>query len=249
VLSDRASLNCPACSLPMSRQEFERNYGTVVPVDICHPCGTLWFDKWEDLMLSPGAVLRLFVVINEKQPAQRNPLGTNLACPRCHARLVLTRDMQRNTRFQYWRCPAEHGHFITFFQFLREKNFVRPLDAAEVERLRQNVRSVTCSSCGAPVDLNVGSVCSYCRAPLSMLDARQVDTVVQELKREQARRDEADRGPVDPTLFARLARDRATVEDSFARLGDVPFSPDFSGSSGLVEAGLAALVDLLKRIG
>ena len=82
-----------------------------------------------------------------------------------------------------------------------------------------------------------------------MLDARQVDTIVQELKREQARRDEANLGPVDPTLFVRLARDRGTVEDSFARLGDVPFSPDFSGEGGLVEAGLAALVDLLKRIG
>ena len=249
MLSDRAPLDCPACSLAMSRQEFERNYGTVVPVDICHPCGALWFDKWEDLALSPGAVLRLFVVINENQPAQRNPLGTNLACPRCHARLLLTTDMQRSTRFQYWRCPAGQGHFITFFQFLREKNFVRPLDAAEVQRLRQNVRSVTCSSCGAPVDLNAGTVCSYCRAPLSMLDARQVDTVVQELKREQARRDEANRGPVDPTLFVRLAHDRTSVEDSFARLGEVPFSSDFSISGGLVEAGVAALVDLLKRIG
>ena len=81
-----------------------------------------------------------------------------------------------------------------------------------------------------------------------MLDARQVDTVVQELKREQARRDEANRGPVDPILFVRLAHDRTSVEDSFARLGEVPFNSDFSISGGLVEAGVAALVDLLKRI-
>jgi hypothetical protein len=227
----------------------QRRATAIAPLDGGPVLGALWFDRWEDLALSPGAVLRLFVVINENQPAQRNPLGTNLPCPRCRVRLLLTTDLQRSTRFQYWRCPAEHGHFMTFFQFLREKNFVRPLDAAEVERLRQNVRSVTCSSCGAPVDLNAGSACSYCRAPLSMLDARQVDTVVQELKREQGRRDEANRGPADPALFARLARDRASVEQSFARLGDVPFGPDFSGSGGLVEAGVAALVDLLKRIG
>ena len=52
----------------MSRQEFERNYGAVTPIDICHACGALWFDTWEDLTLTPGSVLRLFVVINDNQP-------------------------------------------------------------------------------------------------------------------------------------------------------------------------------------
>ena len=217
----------------MFRQDFERKYGTVVSIDICHPCGALWFDKWEDLALTPGAVLRLFVVINDNRPAARNPLGTNLACPLCRARLVLTTDMQRSTRFQYWRCPAEHGHFITFFEFLREKNFIRPLSMAEVDALKQNVGHVTCSSCGAPVDLNAGAACPYCRAPLSMLDARQVDAVVQELKREEARREEAGHGAVDPAIPARLA----------------PVSFEASGSGGLVEAGVAALVDFLKRAG
>ena len=229
----------------MSRQELEQNYGAVAPIDICHPCGALWFDKWKDLTLTPGSVLRLFVVINDNQPAHKNLLGDNLACPRCHVRLLLTTDMQRNTRFQYWRCPAEHGHFITFFQFLREKNFVRPLDAAEVARLKENVKSVTCSSCGAPVDLNVGSVCPYCRAPLSMLDAQQVNTVVEQLKREQAHRDEVNRAPIDPSLYVRLGQDRMSIE---SRLGEIPFRSDASLGGGLVEAGVAALVELLKNV-
>ena len=229
----------------MSRQEFERNYGAVAPIDICHACGALWFDKWENLALTPGSVLRLFVVINDNQPAQKNPLGSTLACPRCHARLVLTTDMQRNTRFQYWRCPADHGHFITFFQFLREKNFVRPLDAAEVARLKENVKSVACSSCGAPVDLNVGSVCPYCRAPLSMLDARQVNTVVEQLKREQAHRDEVNRVPIEPSLYVRLGQDRTSIE---SRLGEIPFRSDASLGGGLVEAGVATLVEMLKHV-
>ena len=233
----------------MSVQAFERNYGTVVPIDICHPCGALWFDRWEDLALSPGAVLRLFVVVNDNQPAQRNPLGTALACPRGRERLVLTTDMQRTTRFQYWRCPAEHGHFMTFFQFLREKNFVRPLSPAEVDTLRQNVKSVTCSSCGAPVDLNAGAICPYCRAPLSMLDARQVDTVVQELKREEARRDEAARSGMDPALAARLAQDRMAVGERSGHPGDASWDVKLSDGGGLIEAGVAALVALLKGAG
>jgi hypothetical protein len=64
----------------------ERNYGAVAPIDICHACGGLWFDKWENLALTPGSVLRLVVVINGNQPAQRNPLGNNLACPRRRGR-------------------------------------------------------------------------------------------------------------------------------------------------------------------
>lgn len=246
MLSDPAQMNCPGCSLAMSRQQFERNYGATVAIDICHPCGAFWFDTWESLALTPGAVLRLFVVVDDNQPAQRSPLGTTLACPRCHARLLLTTDMHQSTRFQYWRCPAEHGHFITFFQFLREKNFIRPLTAAEIDRLKQNVRSVTCSGCGAPVDLNVGSVCPHCRAPLSMLDAKQMDTVVQELKREEARREQTNRGAVDVPLSARLAHDQMSVENTCARLDDVPFSFEHSGGGGLVEAGVAALVAFLK---
>lgn len=231
----------------MSTQDFERNYGAVVSLDLCHPCGALWFDRYEDLALAPGAVLRLFVVVNDNQPARRNPLGSTLACPRCRARLVLTTDMQRSTRFQYWRCPAEHGQFITVFQFLKEKNFVRPLTPAEVDTLRQNVKTVTCSSCGAPVDLDADAVCAHCHAPLSMLDARQVDTVVEELKREEARRAEAARGAVDPTLAIRLARDRMIVNERLGPEGDHLWGLDLSHGGSLVEAGVAALAALLKR--
>ena len=242
-------MNCPGCSQETSPENLEKYYAGAVIVDICHPCAAFWFDKIENLALTPGAVLRLFVIMNDNQPAQRNPLGNNLACPRCRARLLLTTDMQRATRFQYWRCPAEHGHFITFFEFLREKNFIRPLSAAEVGQLKQNVRTITCSSCGAPVDLNAGAVCAYCRAPLSMLDAKQVDTVVQALKREEAKRQEAERGVIDPALSTRLMQEKMTVERDFGRLGDAPFSFEFSGTGDLVGAGVAALVALFRRAG
>jgi uncharacterized protein YbaR (Trm112 family) len=245
MLSTRSEVACPSCGQPMARQDFERQYRAAVPIDICHGCGAFWFDAWEDLTLTPGAVLRLFVVMNDsKPPAQRHPLGSNLCCPKCRARLVLTRDVQRATRFEYWRCPAEHGRFITFFQFLRQKNFIRPLSVAEMDRLRQNVRSVTCSSCGAPVDLNAGSACPHCKAPLSMLDARQVDTVVQQLKRE-----EAHQKSVDAELPLRLLQDRLSVEDRFARLDAAPLSVDLPGLGGLVEAGVATLVALLTERG
>ena len=235
---------CPGCRAEMTVQQFEGNYARSVALDICHPCVSLWFDGLESLALAPGAVLRLLVAMNDKRPAERRPLSDRLTCARCRERLVLTTDMQRTTRFRYWRCPADHGHFITFFEFLREKNFVRPLSPAEVEQLKKNVRTVTCSSCGAPVNLNTGAACPYCRAPLSMLDAKQMDTVVAQLKREDARREEARHSGLDPALAARLLQDRAAVERHFA--ADGCLLGDGSAESDLVGAGMAALVSLLR---
>ena len=79
-----------------------------------------------------------------------------------------------------------------------------------------------------------------------MLDAKQMDTVVQQLKREDAKRQEAKQGAIDPALAARLLEDRTRVERSFAQFGGDPSSFNLSGSGDLVEAGVAALVALLK---
>jgi hypothetical protein len=79
-----------------------------------------------------------------------------------------------------------------------------------------------------------------------MLDAKQMDTVVAQLKREDAKREEAKRNGLDPALAARLLQDRATVERSFAGAAAAPFSLDASSAGGLVEAGVAALVSLLR---
>lgn len=240
----------------MSPKTYEGKYAGSIALDLCHGCSALWFDGLESLALSPGSVLELLVVMNDNRPATRNPLGDNLACPHCRRRLLCTANRQRNTRFNYWRCPGEHGHFITFFEFLREKDFVRPLSPVEIEELKQNVRTVTCSSCGAPVDLNIGAACPFCRAPLSMLDPKQLDTVVATLKREEALRDEAERRGLDGTLAVRLMQDRVSVSREFRKMEPGTLHLDLttgrwggvSGgqSGGLVEAGVAALCALLK---
>ena len=242
------ALVCPGCSVEMTLRTFEANYGAPVDVDLCLNCAAFWFDGMESLALAPGAVLDLFVLIHDNKRTP-TPLGSALACPRCHAPLARTANMQRSTRFSYWRCPAEHGHFITFLEFLREKNFVRPLSPLEIEDLKRNVRSVTCSSCGAPVDLAKGAACGYCRAPLSMLDAKQVETVVTALKRDDAKREEARQGKTDPLMFAQLLQDRATVSRDFHKLEiESPYLRyGLDAGTNLVEEGITALVTLLGR--
>ena len=220
----------------MEEHTLAGHNGRTVSLDLCVPCQSFWFDARESLALTPAATLALFRVIGEHTSRSHASAAELAKCPRCQARLRLTRDMQRNTRFEYLRCPNSHGRLITFFEFLKEKDFVRPLTPTQLEELRQTVQTLHCSSCGAPVDLAKASACGHCGSPLSMLDLSQAEQLIEQLQR-------ADRSgqPVDPALPMNLERARRQTEATFAGLmRDLSFNQDLS-VGGLVFAGLHAV--------
>ncbi len=180
----------------MQEQTFDGHAGRPVAIDVCLPCQSFWFDAHESVQLSPGGTLALFRLIGE-HAGRRSFSNADVAkCPRCKARLRLTQDMQRATRFSYLKCPNDHGRLTTFFDFLREKDFIRPLTPEQLQELRQNVQTVNCSNCGAPVDVMRGAACGHCRSPLSMLDLKQAAALVEQLQRADTR----ERQPIDPAL-------------------------------------------------
>ncbi|HET7339970.1 MAG TPA: zf-TFIIB domain-containing protein [Methylomirabilota bacterium] len=227
-------MSCPACGAAMAEETFDGHYGRRVVINLCKACRGLWFDGLESLQLTPGATLRLFERFAGEPPVPPPAAGR---CPRCGAALALAHDAQRDTPFSYLRCPAEHGHYITFFQFLREKNFVRRLSPAEIATLRDTLGEVHCSNCGAPVSLDRDAVCGYCHTPLAMLDPHQCAETVNALQAA-----EAHRTAVDPTLPARLAIDRLSVLGADFRVADGDAGPP---ALGLVEAGLRVLLGAL----
>ena len=105
-------------------------------------------------------------------PSGRTPHANTIECPRCASGLVLTHDLQADTRFMYWLCPSEHGRFIGFLDFLREKKFIRTLSAQEIKDLKDKVQTVNCSNCGGAIDLMNDSVCPHCGSPISILDMK-----------------------------------------------------------------------------
>lgn len=222
----------------MESESFDGKYGKVVLLDLCFPCSGLWFDNHENLQLTAGAILRLFTIIHGKQVVQLRALGETLRCPRCNRVLRETLDMQRATRFHYFRCPQEHGRFITFFQFLREKNFVRSLNAKEVSELTQYIKTLNCSNCGAAVDLEKTSACAYCRTPIAMLDPRQLETTLQELRQAEAKRQTG-----DPLLPAKLILDRLKTESEWKRQSGAISTANHT-SFDLIQEGLTAVIDL-----
>jgi hypothetical protein len=222
----------------MEERSFDRLYGRSVTLDFCNTCQAIWFDDLELLQLTPGATLRLVTSLKDRLSPARTPLGTRLPCPRCKATLVESNDLQRNTRFSYVRCPAGHGRFLTFYQFLRAKNFVRSLDAREIADLRRHIRQINCANCGAPVEVERHAACTFCRSPIAMLDPDQVRKAVAELQQADARRQR-----FDPTLPVQLLAERAKVERAFA-MGAQDFSffhiLEHDRPANLIEAGLSA---------
>jgi hypothetical protein len=229
-------MTCPACLAVMVEETLDGHYGRTVALNLCQACRGIWFDGLESLQLTPGATLRLFERFGADAPTAA-PAESG-RCPRCGVPLLPTHDLQRDTPFSYLRCPADHGHFITFFQFLREKNFVRRLSGAELATLRDSVREVHCSNCGAPVSLDRDAVCAYCHTPLAILDPHQIEATVKALQAAETRRT-----TVDPTLPARLAIDRLSVLGANVRAADGEGAPR---GVGLVEAGIRVLLAALE---
>ena len=225
----------------MRHELLEAHFGRPVAIDLCLTCHVFWFDGRESLQLSPASTLKLFKIIGDHTAATRPEPADQLACPRCRARLRLTRDMQRSTRFEYWSCPNSDGRLTTFFNFPREKNFVKPLSAGQIAELRQHLQAVNCSNCGAPVDLTKSSSCAHCGSPLSMLDMHQAERLIDELKA-------ADRTgkPVDPTLPFHLAHIRHETNQRFDFFEKDSAWFDRAKTSGLLAAGLGTVARWLR---
>ena len=232
-------VTCPGCRNPMQALDLERHAVGRQVVDLCERCQALWFDPMESPQLSPSATLELFRAINDARPDVRTTLPRYMTCPRCDSPLAQTQDVQHTTRFSYYRCPRGHGRLTPFFQFLREKNFIRPIPPEELERLKSLVRIIRCSSCGAPIDLAKSTACEFCRAPIAILDPDAANRAVRELTTVETGvpppLDVAARAAAAVMAAAEferaLAREQAEREEGFAL--------------DLVEVGLSALAAVL----
>ncbi len=215
--------------------------GKSVAIDRCTPCQAFWFDKFESLQLSPASTLSLLQSIGEEKPVGPVSFAKDMRCPRCESLLRPTQDMQRNTRFSYFRCANGHGRFIRFIDFLREKDFIRPLSKPQIAELRKHVRTVNCANCGAPVDLESGAVCSHCGSPLSMLDMEQPERLIAQLKEAAAPK------PVDPTQVFEFLKAKQDVNRLFGRVESDPIWLMDLTSTDLVQACLGSLSRWLKE--
>lgn len=207
-------------------------HGTLEPIEInaCEPCRLFWFDKLESVRLTPNAVIGLFQFIAKAGSAPRT-IATNFNCPRCVLPLAVTHDLQRTTRFTYWRCNNDGGQLITFHQFLRQKNFIRTPTPAELAKLRLTVRQITCSQCGAPIDLANDNACTHCGAAIALIDPDGVTKALQELSA----------GSAAPSSVSPDAMRTALSDAQIDAIFQLQRMPGRDGESDLVAIGAAAI--------
>lgn len=219
----------------MTTQAVEGYAGIGHPIEVnsCASCNLFWFDE-SPSGITPRAVLGLFQYIGEAGAAN-NPLASNFSCPRCQHGLVFIHDLQRATRFTYWRCPGDHGQLITFGQFLAEKNFIRPPSAEELAKLRATVRQVNCSQCGGPIDLQTDTACPHCGAAIALIDADGVAKALHDL---------AASGAAPPSQA--VAPTTSTLGDAqLNALFDMERIREHEGSHDLLAIGAAAIGTLV----
>ena len=232
--------NCPGCSTVMNTERYERVLGGELSVDICYACCAIWFDHTESLQLAPASIIAMFRQIHEHRAEGRRPLPVRLPCPRCRHPLKLTNDIVKTGAISYYRCEQSHGRLSTFLHFLREKKFVRDLTAGEIATVRAQLAEVRCSGCGAPVDIKTHTVCGYCRAPLSVLDADAVENALKEYAVMDRRRH-------DPARIAAALMEALVLQPAHARANEraqtLDQKFDLTWSTGdLMLGGISALM-------
>lgn len=237
-------LRCPSCAQQMQSLELARRALGNLRVDLCFGCCLIWFDQGESAQLAPAAVIELFQQINTQRSANRTPVAHAMSCPRCTQGLVLTHDYCKSGPLQYFRCPDDSGRLTPFFQFLREKQFLRALTPAELTRVRVEIKQLQCSNCGAPIDLEHSTSCTYCGSPVSILDANAVKQAMQMWTEEDARTRIAAAealARVHRVLDARPSRTRGAESLS----SDIDAFTGIETGSDLVQLCIAALGDLI----
>lgn len=214
-------------------------FGALRPIEIsaCASCNLFWFDKSESVRLTPRSVLEVFQFIGRSGRAG-NTLSTQFKCPVCSMALALTHDLQRTTRFTYWRCRNDHGQLITFHHFLREKNFIRSPSPAELAKLRATVRQIACSQCGAPVDLANAVACTHCAAPIALIDPDGVAKALRDLAAGVS-----SSAPSDPDAI-RNRLSEAQIDAIF----DIARMRQDEGSGDIVAIGAAAIGALVAGL-
>ncbi len=218
-------VRCPGCGQKTVLERYEAHYGRTVEVDVCHACNGLWFDPREAQALTADSTVELLRSMRGRQESARAPQLDAHACPRCRAALKPTMDRVKGQVVTYLACPAGCGRFTTFFQFLREKHFVRDASAEQLAALKAAVKQVDCSNCGAPVDLARGTACAHCAAPVSFLATAPLDALLSQAAVRAPEPAEHEAAAAEVARLLGVRRRRAPVD--------------------LVDAGLDALLGLL----
>ena len=216
----------------------------MVELNLCFHCHGIWFDPQENLKLAPAGVVELFKLMHAHREEARTPLAIKINCPRCNMSLTQGFDVVTSGRYVTYRCARRHGRFSAFSSFMIEKGFVRLLTQPEIDDIARRVAVISCTGCGAPVDLRKDHACPHCRSAFSLLDPKAVERALQGYKT-------AANGPAGIKLpdladaLVMLERDRLRALADGKKEAGTLFSSDATGNVNLWAIGIAMVAKML----
>lgn len=229
----------------MEVHELPSVTGNSLELDLCFACHGMWFDPKENLKLTPGAVMQLFGMLHAHRNDVRHPLAMLMACPHCRQSLQRGFDQVRSGRYITYRCANGHGRFSAFSSFMIEKGFVRHLTRPEIDDIAQRVGVISCTGCGAPVDLRKDHACPHCRSAFSLLDPAAVERALQGYARAE-HQNEGLKIPQLADALVMVERDRQAALRDAKRRGDISLPGDTSPRFDLWALGLGLVGGLLR---
>jgi hypothetical protein len=119
---------------------------------------------------------------------------------------------------------------------------VRVLAPAEMARVRAEVKQLRCSGCGAMIDLARDNACSYCGAPIAILDANAVETALRDWAAQAEQHDEQ-----RARVAAMLAESMPQLPAHCLPLAADPGRPN--PGLDLIDGGIAGIGGLLRGMG
>lgn len=238
VSIDSDGLHCPNCAEKMQAMSVESSLRGQIDIDVCVPCFVIWLDHAESAQLAPSAVVELFKIVNISSDKPRLPLARALPCPRCKSTLSLTHDICKAGRISYYRCPS-HGRLTPFYQFLKEKHFIRQLSQREIGQLRVDVKQIKCSGCGGAIDLEQDTACAYCGSAIAVLDADAVTKAMEIWAAAAERRCNSSPAEISEAALRIAAASETLAHKHERSLPDALFGN--GGNADLVSACIATL--------
>jgi Zn-finger nucleic acid-binding protein len=239
-------MNCPGCQQQMEAVPLTGTYRGAMTIDVCTACRGFWFDAGEQFRLTPATTLQLVRRVQASRDTPRQRMSTRLPCPRCNLALGLTYDLVRDDKYRYFRCPSQHGVFMPFFEFLRSQDLVRGLTPQEVDALKQKLRSITCSSCGGPIDLQTQTRCESCGSGLAIVDLDHLGDALRQLDAD-ARAAAPGVGAPPPIPPDEIVADWRADQQARQRLESGEEDSDVETHIDLLDVGVTLLTRLLGK--
>ena len=230
----------------MESVPLQGTYRGPMTIDVCTGCRGFWFDAGEQFRLTPAATLLLVRRVETSRDTPRQRVGTRLVCPRCSLPLSLTYDLIRDDKYRYFRCPEHHGVFMPFFEFLRSQDLVRGLTPPEIDALKKQVVSITCSSCGAPIDLRTQTRCESCGSGLAIVDLEHLGDALRQLDAD-ARAAASVAGAPPPIPPDDIVADWRADQEARRRIESGEEDDDLKPQVDLLDVGVTLLSRLLGK--